>query len=120
MTNDEYRSWALERAANVVQGRIVDIRAGEDTIRFSHRFVVAKIRVVSVVKGDVPTGDLTILTLFGVGDCGIPAFLLAGIAWDRDVTLEVRKIPDNPNEYMVDMCGYGTMAPDPNLTKPQR
>jgi hypothetical protein len=108
---DQIRAWKLERAANVVRGRIVDIRAGDDTIRGGRRIVVAKMKVNSVVKGDVPLGDLTILTMFGLGDCGIASFLLAGVASDGDVTLEVRRIPELPSEYMVDICGYVTWHP---------
>ena len=111
MTSDEYRSWTFERAANIVRGRISDIRAGDDTLRAGRRMVVAKMTIASVVKGDMPTGDATILTMFGVGDCGIPDFLLTAIAWQRDVIVEVRKIPELPGEYVVDMCGYGQIPP---------
>lgn len=111
LTGAEYDSWSFERAAHVVRGRIVDIRAGTDTTRGGRRIVVAKMRIASVVKGDVPTGDATILTMFGTGDCGIPAFLLTAIAWDREIILEVRKVPELPGEYVVDMCGYGRIPP---------
>jgi|SRR5215510_419208 len=111
LTNDEYRAWTFERATNVVRGRILDVHAGQDVLRGGQRIVVAKMKAESVVKGEVPLGDLTLLTGFGTGDCGIASWLLVGIAWQRDLVLEVRRIPEVPNEYWVDMCGHGEMTP---------
>jgi hypothetical protein len=110
---DQIIAWKLERATNVVRGRILDVRAGQDVLRGGQRIVVAKMKAESVVKGEVPLGDLTLLTGFGTGDCGIASWLLVGIAWHRDMVLEVRRIPELPNEYMVDMCGYGEMTSYP-------
>jgi hypothetical protein len=111
LTDDEYKAWTFDRATNVVRGRILDVRAGDDVLRGGQRMVVAKMKAESVVKGEVPLGDLTLLTGFGTGDCGIAAWLLVGIAWQRDVVLEVRGAPELPREYVVDMCGYNQMAP---------
>jgi hypothetical protein len=113
LTDDEYRAWTFERATNVVRGRILDVHAGQDVLRGGQRIVVAKMKAASVVKGEVPLGDLTLLTGFGTGDCGIASWLLVGIAWQQDIVLEVRRIPDLPNEYAVDMCGHGEMTPSP-------
>jgi hypothetical protein len=117
---DQIKACQFERATDVVLGRIVSVRAGEDTVRGGYRVVVATMRIASTLKGAVAPGDISVLTGFGTGDCGIASFLLVGIAWDRDVTLEVRKIPDLPGEYVVDMCGYGEMARAPNLNLPTR
>ncbi len=119
LTDKEYETWTYERAANVVRGRIVDLRAGLDTVKGGHRMVVAKMKIDFVIKGDVPIGDATILTGFGTGDCGIPHALLTGIAWDRDLVIEVRKIPELPREYVVDMCGYGKIFAMPGLEAPK-
>ena len=113
LTDGEYKAWTFERATNVVRGRILDVRAGQDVLRGGQRIVVGKMKAESVVKGEVPLGDLTLLTGFGTGDCGIASWLLVGIAWQRDMVLEVRRIPELPNEYMVDMCGYGEMTSSP-------
>jgi hypothetical protein len=113
LTDDEYRAWKFERTTNVVRGRILDVHAGQDVLRGGQRFVVAKMKVELVVKGEVPLGDLTLVTGFGTGDCGIASALLVGIAWQRDFVLEVRRIPELSNEYWVGMCGYGEMTPYP-------
>jgi hypothetical protein len=47
---------------------------------------------------------------------------IRSVAVNYDVALEVRKIPELPNEYMVDMCGYSGRASDhasvgPKLSK---
>src|ERR1700754_3984445 len=89
LTEDEYKTWTFEQATNVVRGRILDVHAGQDVLRGRTRMVVAKMKAESVVKGEVPLGDLTLLTGFGTGDCGIASLLLVGIAWQRDVVLEV-------------------------------
>jgi hypothetical protein len=109
---EQIGAWRLQRAVNVVQGRIVDVRAGEDIVRGGRRVVVGRMKVNGVVKGNVPVGDLTILTML---ECGLATFLLAGVALDREVTLEVRAIPELPGEYVIDMCGYYRM---PGLAQP--
>ena len=108
---DQVKAWMLEHATDVVRGRITDVRAGDDVTRNGNRVVVAKIKVSSVVKGDLPVGEKTILTRFGTGDCGIASALLVSIARQRDIILEVQKNADFPGELFVDMCGYGEITP---------
>jgi len=110
LPREDFAKRRFEQATDVVRGQIVDLRAGETVLRQGHRIVVAKMKITSTVKGDIPPGEATILTMFGVGDCGIAASLLTAIAWQRDAILEVRKLPELPGEYMVDMCGYGRIV----------
>lgn len=120
LAEDAYMAWKFEQATDVVRGRILDIRAGDDTRRSGKRIVVARMNVETVMKGDVSKGETTILTAFGVGDCGIPHYLLYSVGWDRDIILEVSKVAEYPGEYFVSMCGYGKIPPDPNLAPPKR
>jgi hypothetical protein len=118
MTDKELLSWRLERATDVVRGRIVDVQAGEDTKRNGFRVVTARMKVTSIVKGDASIGNATLVTGFGTGDCGIPHMLLYAVARDSDVTFSVKKDPATPGEFWVDMCGYGTLDPVPTKSDP--
>jgi hypothetical protein len=78
LSNEEFAKRRLEEAVDVVRGRIVDFRAGDETVRNfpigdgtvnkGARVVAAKMIITSTIKGDVSPGDATILTLFGIGD----------------------------------------------------
>ena len=97
----------LDRAANVVQGRIVGFRADESTMLDGERVAVARMNIASVVKGDIPLGEATIVTgNNGDGDCGISITLLEAMRLDWEVTMEVQKVPGTPAEYSVGQCGY--------------
>jgi hypothetical protein len=109
-TPDQIQAWKLEHAADVVRGRITDLQAGDATMRSGAQIVVAKIDVSSVLKGNLPLGEKTILTGFGSGDCGIADFLLLSIAWQRDLILEVANTPDFPGEFSANSCGYGRVS----------
>jgi hypothetical protein len=105
------KTWKLEHATDVVRGRITDVHAGDGITRGSRPMVVAKMNVSSIVKGDLPVGETTILTGFGTGDCGIAGVLLVSVAWQRDLILEVRQDPSFPGEFVADICGYGEVTP---------
>jgi hypothetical protein len=110
MTKEELDVWHLDRAQIVVSGRVTDIHAGENVKRAGNRTVVAKLNVKSVLKGAVPLGEMTLLTGFGTGDCGLAGALMFAAAGNRDLTLEVRRIPELPDEYAVSICGYGKLS----------
>jgi len=101
----------LNQATDVVRGRITDVQASVETKRKGFRVVVAHMKVTSIVRGEASIGDATIVTGFGTGDCGIPGFLLHAVARDSDATLQVKRNPEVPAEYWVDMCGYGSLDP---------
>jgi hypothetical protein len=117
MSQEERLRARLDKATNVVRGRITSVKTDDSTVREGHRFVEAQMNVASDVKGSVPIGAATLITGFGTGDCGIAGFLLVAIARERDVTLEVRNDPKTPGEYWVDMCGYGWLDPAPSQTE---
>jgi len=110
MTSEERDAWHLDRAQIVVSGRVTDVHAGEDVKRAGHRAVVAKLNVKSVLKGDAPLGEMTLLTGFGTGDCGLAGALMVAASGNRDLTLEVQKIAELQNEYAVSICGYGKLS----------
>jgi hypothetical protein len=116
--NEEPLRLRLEKATDVVKGRITQVNASESTKRNGFPVVVAQMKVTSVVKGEIPLGDITIVTGFGDGDCGIPGLFLSAIARGNDATLSVSKNPEVAGEYWVGMCGYGKVASvlgkDPN------
>lgn len=120
MTEDEYRAWTFEKAVNVVEGRITDVRAGDDIVREGRRVVIAKMTVKSVVKGEIPAGELKLMTMFGGGDCGVPMIFIGAVAVTFDIALEVRKVSEMPTEYMVDMCGYAGKAGDHRSARPKQ
>jgi hypothetical protein len=107
----QLRAWKLEKANDVVRAQILSVSAGDDILLEGQRFVAAQVKIASVLKGGIPPGDATILSLFGGGDCGIGPSLLLAYGWRHDVILEVRKIPDRPGKYLADMCGYGQTTP---------
>jgi hypothetical protein len=109
-TDDQISAWKLERAANVVRGRITQVRAGDDVVRGGHPVVAAKMNITSVVKGDVPLGEATIITGFGTGDCGVAGVFLVAVGWQRDLITEVERIPSLPGELTASVCGYGKLV----------
>ena len=110
MKPQEQKAWLLERATDVVRGRIVGFHVDANTMRGGENMAAAQMKVASVVKGDLPVGDATIFTRNGGdGDCGIPSWLLSVTKKDWDVTLQVEKMSGRPAEYLVDMCGYAEM-----------
>jgi len=73
MTEDEELSWRLGRAPVVVSGVVTDFHSGEGVTRNGEKVVVAKFKVKSVLKGEAPTGEISLVTGFGGGDCGLSA-----------------------------------------------
>lgn len=110
MTKKELDAWHFERAQTIVSGRVTEVHAGDGVTRSDRRVVVAKLKVASVLKGDAPVGEMTLLTGFGNGDCGLAVALLVAASGDTDLEVEVEKVPEFPNEYAVNMCGYGKLA----------
>jgi hypothetical protein len=112
LTDDEYRTWTLERAKNVVRGDIVSIQTGTESSTKDSPVVLVRMNVRGVLKGEARAGDVTLVTLFGVGDCGIGPQLLAGFGNNRELTIEVTSPPAAPSSYYyVDMCGYAQFGP---------
>jgi len=107
MTDKDMDAWRLDRAQLVVSGRVTDFHAGKDVTREGRQVVLVKLKVKSVLKGDVVVGDMTLVTGLGGGDCGIPGTLFGAAL--EDLTVEVRK-SEFPNEYVVDMCGYSKLS----------
>jgi hypothetical protein len=110
---DEISRLRLERARDVVQGRIVEVHADTSTIRDGMPLAMAKMKVSSVVKGKVPTGDLTIVTANGGdGSCGMSSFLMSGVASGQELIFSVTKtsMHRNKREYEISSCGYFAYA----------
>jgi len=121
LRDDEYRAWTLERAKNVVRGDIISVQTGTDTSASDVPVVLVRMNVRDVLKGDARTGDVTLVTLFGGGDCGIGPQLLAGFGNNRELTIEVTSPPAAPSSYYyVDMCGYGQFGPGRPRANPKQ
>ncbi|MGA2055187.1 MAG: hypothetical protein ABSG88_07735 [Bradyrhizobium sp.] len=114
MTKEELSAWSFDRAKTVVTGRVTDVHANTSTKRGERSVVVAHLDVSSVQKGDVPLGDVTIVTGYGGGDCGIPEALFYALGQNRDLTVELQKDsiyqPESPGEYTVTMCGFAKLS----------
>src|ERR1700759_5343724 len=89
MRGDELTRWQLERATNVVRGRVVEIHADEKIVRKTWGTVaVAKLKVGSVIKGNVPGKVLTLVTASGGnGSCSLASVLLNTVGSRDDVIL---------------------------------
>jgi hypothetical protein len=121
LTPKEYAAWTLARAKNVVKGDLVDVRAGGDASQNGRPVVLARMKVKEVVKGDAATGDVTLVTGFGTGDCGLGPWLLAMLNGTRELTIEVSPeglwpfdAPLKAKEYFVQMCGHAYATPVPS------
>jgi hypothetical protein len=112
--------WGLQRATNVIQGRIVEIQAGESTVRDGRRVVLATMKVTSVVKGSLSSADVVLVTTFGGGDCGIGGMLLSSAGTGGEVALEVHKAAERENEFWVGLCGYGDFSVGQKRRRPAR
>ena len=114
MTYDEVMRWRLERATNVVRGRVVEFHADETTVRDGSHVAIAKMRVGSIVKGAIPAGELTLVTASsGDGSCSMSRSLLDAVASKGDVILAVGAARSfkSKREYAIDSCGYFAGAP---------
>jgi hypothetical protein len=111
MTDEELQSWRFGRAQIVVSGAVTDFHAGEDTLRDGKRVVVANLRVKSVLKGDAAIGDMTLVTGFGGGDCGLSAPLFFSSSGGWDLIVEVQRMPElgTGTDYAVTICGYSKL-----------
>jgi hypothetical protein len=109
MTQEELDAWSFDRAKIVVTGRVTDVHANIDTKRDGSRVVVAHLNVGSVQKGNIPLGDLTIVTGYGNGDCGLAGGLFYALGQNRDLTVELMKEPlhggEFQGEYTATICG---------------
>jgi len=114
MTKEELNAWSFDRAKIVVTGRVTDVHANIDTKRDGWRVVVAHLDVRSVQKGEVPLGDVTIVTGFGGGDCGFPEGLFYALGQNRDLTVELQTISQYQREfqaeYTVNICGFAKLS----------
>jgi hypothetical protein len=110
---DELSRLRLERATDVVQGRIVEVRADKSTVRDGFPVAIAKMKVSSVVKGKIPTGDLTLVTAIGSEACGMAETLLSGVGANREMILGIgrRSTSRNKREYEISTCGYFAYVP---------
>jgi hypothetical protein len=115
MRGDELARWRLEQATNVVRGRVVEIHADEKIVRKTWGTVaVAKLKVGSVIKGNVPGKVLTLVTASGgSGSCSLASVLLNTVGSRDDVILSVGNATTfgNKQEYVVTSCGYFAYAP---------
>jgi hypothetical protein len=114
MTNEELQSWRFDRAKIVVTGKVTDVHASADTKRGEWRVVVGHFKVNSILKGDVPLGDVTILTGFGDGDCGLAGGLFYALAQNRDLTVELQTQSqyqrEFEREYTANICGFAKLS----------
>lgn len=114
LTDAEFRAWSFERAVDVVRGRILEVKATRTGLDGDYPIFTAKMNVVAAVKGNAPTGEIVLSTLPGVAferaDCGAAHLLLAGIVARTDLAVEVKKMPERPDEYWIDLCGYAELA----------
>jgi hypothetical protein len=114
MSKEELSAWRFDHAKIVITGRVTDVHASIDTKRGEWRVVVGHLKVNSVQKGDVPFGDVTILTGFGNGDCGFGGGLFFALAQDRDLTVELQTVSQYQSEfqgeYTVNSCGFAKLS----------
>ena len=52
------------------------------------------------------SGTVKVFSGLGMGDCGAGATFLGAVAYDADVSVELKPIFKAPNSYAMDMCGY--------------
>jgi hypothetical protein len=118
------KNWRFDRATNVAHGKIVSVRAGEGVVRDDRGVVLATMRVSAVLKGDVPTGDVTIVTGASSASCGLGEFVLRAAEDGSDLSLQL--VPSGtsgffpralPGEFHASFCGYFRFGPDPNLSR---
>jgi hypothetical protein len=112
----------IAKADIVVRGKVVSFQGGENVVfsspaivsgagsatLASARVVSAEFRVLKSIKGKTAE-NITLLTGFGTGDCGIASAFLVAVAWDREVSFSLQRIDGASNSYFVNMCGYGEM-----------
>ena len=116
---EQQKAWEFARATNVVRGKIVSVRAGEGVVREGVGVVLFTMKVVTVLKGDVPTGDLTIVTQASSASCGMGERLLVAAEGGQDMSLEVLA-REHPGEFRASWCGYFMFGADPNLSRRSR
>ena len=99
----EAQAWQLQRAEDVVAGRIVEVRGAEHG---GERVLLAKMVVTSVIKGNVPVGELTLVSILHEAGCGVPGVILSGFGTTEDIALQVYKDANAEKTYRVNYCGY--------------
>jgi hypothetical protein len=107
-TEPERQAWKLAQATDVAQGRIAEIWGGEHDGR---RVLLAKMIVSSVVKGNIPTREITLISDLHTESCGVPWFVLGGFQTNRDVAASVYKARGDSTKYEIGSCGYLALNP---------
>ena len=92
-------AWRIEQASTVVRGRVVDVRADS---RAGLQYMVARFDTTLAIKGDVPAGQIEIVTPAQGAMCGIPEFLSDAAGKGYDVVLELSKTTEAG--YLVSYC----------------
>ena len=107
-------AWRFAQARDVVRGPIVGARHG---VRLGGRVVLARMLVHTVMKGNVPIGDVNLVTSEGGPACGMGSSFLQMVQKkdNQDISLELNTHKELPNEFTVDTCSYYSFGPDPNL-----
>lgn len=113
----------LDRAAIVVRGKFVGMQAGDgvdlpdqrpgeqssnvasQTVFPGRQIAVGTLKVSEAVKGQV-SGTVKVFSGLGMGDCGAGAMFLGAVAYNVDVSVELKPIFKAPDSYAMDTCGY--------------
>ncbi len=119
---EQQKAWEFARATNVVRGKIINVRAGDGVVRYGRNVVLFTMRVQAVLKGDVPAGDVTIVTNASSAMCGMGERLLGAAEGGSDISLELRTedlttARTAPGEFYASYCGYFLFGSDPNLSQ---
>jgi hypothetical protein len=107
-THPELQAWRLGRAAHVAQGRIAEIWGGEHD---GARTLLGKMIVSSVVKGNVPPDEITLVSTPTNSSCSDTFFLLQGFESGSDIAAELFKIPGDERKYTISVCAYLNLDP---------
>src|SRR5262245_46116518 len=110
-TYPEQQAWRLERATEVARGSIAESWSVEND---GHLVLLAKMIVSSVVKGNIPAREITLISELHTESCGVPWFVVSGFQTNRDVAASVSKSRVDATKYEIGSCGYLTLNPQEN------
>ena len=130
---EDQKKGRLANAGIVAKGRMISASVGRDIVwpksaRFGDnigssvgpapRPISAQFQIAEAIKGEI-SGQVTLWSGPGFGECGIGGALIGAAIQDLDVSLELVPVEGSPNQYAVDMCGYmDAERPEPPNTKP--
>jgi hypothetical protein len=111
----QIEAWIYDRAEYIVRGRVMTLKAVEKVpVLFERPGFEATLNVFASIKGNLPQGDVMVVTSSDSGMCGNVRPLADSVIAKQDVIVELFKPRNSQDVYMFSLCNHFAFAPPPS------